>query len=170
MRKNYIIIPVILVLILAAFLYYKDLAGKDTDINTGTGPGELAPYFTLKSINGEEISLSDFRGKKVFLNFWATWCGPCRLEMPDIQRLHEEQPGVQVLTVNLQEEKGKEISFLFTNAYTFPALLDPEGEVSSKYIIMGIPTTYFIDENGVIINKIVGAISYQRMLDMLKIQ
>lgn len=168
MNKKYII-PIFLILILAIFLIYQVLANKGEDIKTGTNIGDTAPNFTLNKVNGEELSLSDFRGKKVFLNFWATWCEPCRIEMPDIQRLHEEQQNVQVLAVNMQEERGKVINFLFTNAYTFPALLDPQRETATDYLVRGIPTTYFIDENGVIINKITRTLTYQQMMEMLEI-
>lgn len=168
MNKKYTI-PIFLVLIVAILILYQVLANKGTDIKTGTNIGDTAPDFTLKKVNGEELTLRDFRGKKILINFWTTWCEPCKIEMPDIQKLHEEQKNVQVLTINMQEERGKVINFLFTKGYTFPALLDPKREVSSSYLVRSIPTTYFIDENGVIINKITRILTYQQMLDMLKI-
>lgn len=120
------------------------------------------PYandFTLKDLNGAAHSLSDYKGKKIFLNFWATWCPPCRTEMPSMQRVYKQMDKDKyvMLAVNIREGKGKVKSFAGDNGYTFPILLDNDGRIASKYAVRGIPTTYFIDNNGKVVNKIVGS-------------
>src|SRR5690606_9146948 len=124
----------------------------------GTETGNQAPDFQLKQMDGSTVSLSDFRGEIVFLNFWATWCPPCRKEMPDLQRFYEDIDAV-VLGVNLTDT---EISahqvqqFLETFQISFPVVMDTAGEVSRLYQIRPIPTTYIIDSEGIIREKVYG--------------
>ena len=121
--------------------------------------GKTAPDFTLKGLDGQEVSLSDFRGKPVLLNFWATWCGPCRLEMPFLQEIYEKWngKGLVLLAVNLQEDQGTVEDFIDGAGYTFPVLLAPGNQVPLSYNIRGIPATFFIDADGVIRDIKVGA-------------
>ena len=125
----------------------------------GTQPGNLAPNFQLPNLDGETVSLSDLRGKPVMLNFWATWCPPCRAELPYIQQIYEEQStrGFVVLTVNLGESPSKVKEFVQSYGLSFPVLLDTKQGTAQKYNIGGIPTTFFIDKNGIIQVKITGA-------------
>lgn len=124
-------------------------------------PGGPAPGFQLQSLDGQTISLSDLRGSPVLLNFWATWCGPCRLEMPFLQEVYEDQEwaarGLVMLAVNLQEPGETVRKFVEENGFTFTVLLDTGGEVGNLYNISGIPTTYFIDNDGIIKNVKMGA-------------
>lgn len=123
--------------------------------------------FTLKDLNGKEISLSDFKGKTIYVNFWATWCGYCVEELPFIEQLHKENkdPDLVILTVDLQESQEKVGKFMSDNNYTFPVLLDEKGETSSLYGIQGIPLSILINKDFKIISAHEG---YMNSLDMLK--
>lgn len=125
--------------------------------------GDRAPDFQLKTIEGETIKLSDFHGQKILLNFWATWCPPCRDEMPDMQKYHEQHDDVTILAVNLTESERMidDIEeFLDEFSITFDVLLDENTEVANLYTAHALPTTYFIDPEGMIQQKVMGGIDY----------
>lgn len=139
----------------------------DESIEVGLEKGMRAPNFTLTSTDGEEVSLSDFLGKKVLLNFWATWCPPCRAEMPDMQRFYEDQEDVVVLGVNLTETRNEaEDVYPFIEAFeiTFPILLDEKSRVSFLYNIQPLPTSFLINRDGTIHNIAYGALNYGLMV------
>jgi len=121
--------------------------------------GKLAPDFTLTSLDGQEVSLSGLRGRPVLLNFWASWCGPCLMEMPFLQEIYPKWAGggLVVLAVNLQEDPAKVKEFLANAGLTLPVLLSPDNEVPLAYNIRGIPATFFIDTDGVIRDVKIGA-------------
>ncbi|ADQ05160.1 alkyl hydroperoxide reductase/ Thiol specific antioxidant/ Mal allergen [Caldicellulosiruptor owensensis OL] len=119
--------------------------------------------FKLVSVDGKEFSLSDFRGKKVLLNFFATWCPPCRAEIPDFERFHRENKDVVLIGINIQEDKATVEEFLSLMGVTYPVLLDRDGKVSAQFGIEGIPTTFLIDENGKIVAKNVGMMTYEQL-------
>lgn len=109
-----------------------------------------APDFTLKSRSGENVRLSDFRGQIVLLNFWASWCVPCRQEMPilnDIQKKYEAL-GFSVLGVNVDLKSEKAIAYLKDTPVNFPVLYDPKGDVSKLYSVSAMPSTAIIDRDG----------------------
>ena len=117
-------------------------------------PGSTAPDFTLKTLAGETASLSSFKGRPVFLNFWASWCTPCRGEMGDIvaaYNAHRNQ-GLEVLAVNLtDQERMKDVrKFVHELQVPFPVLLDQRGKVRKSYALHGVPTSVFIDAQGVV--------------------
>lgn len=133
--------------------------------------------FTLKDQYGNEHTLSEYRGKTVFLNFWATWCPPCRGEMPHIEELYKEygenNGEIIILTVaapNLGREGSEEdiISFLNENNYNFPVVMDFGGEMIYKYDISGFPSTFIIDSNGYIVQRVVGAMDKKSMDNIIK--
>ena len=111
---------------------------------------------------GDIKSLSSFVGKVVFLNFWATWCGPCVSEMPSMEVLYQrfKDQGLEILAVNCMEEQEDVLDFMANNGLTFPALLDEDGKVSGAYGIQAIPTTFLIDRDGKIILRLVGSIDW----------
>ncbi len=117
-------------------------------------PGKTAPDFQLESLDGESISLDGLRGKPVLLNFWATWCGPCRHEMPFLQEVFEDEEwtkrGLVILAVNLGETAPAVRKFMEANRLSFTVLLDTEGRVGTLYNTAAIPTTFFIDNGGII--------------------
>ncbi len=168
MKKKYLILLLVGLVIIGSYYGIQLLKEKNTSINTGTNPGELAPDFTLKTISDNNISLSDYRGKKVFLNFWATFCPPCQQEMPDIQKLYVENKDIVVLTVNLGDSKKEILDFLITRKLDLPVLMDMDQRVAEKFLVKYIPTTYIVDEKGIIIDKRVGALNYQEMLALVK--
>ncbi len=118
----------------------------------GSQVGELAPDFQLPDLDGQSISLSDFRGEPVLINFWASWCGPCRYEMPFIQEVYEEWSarGLVVLAINKGESLSTAKDFIQSGNYSFPVLLDINQYVALEYNVRGLPTTFFIDKEGMI--------------------
>lgn len=131
--------------------------------------------FTLKDQYGNTHTLSDYKGKTVFLNFWATWCSPCKAEMPDIQKLYEEfqQEDVVILGVaapNLGREKSEEgiKGFLEENGYTYPVVMDTEAEVFQAYGINSFPTTFMMDKDGNVFGYISGQLSEETMRDIIR--
>lgn len=111
---------------------------------------EPAPDFTLKSRSGENLRLEDFRGQVVMLNFWASWCGPCRQEMPLMDDIYEQYKdlGFTVLAVNVDENREEAHRFLDKVPVSYPILYDPESRVSEQYNVQAMPTTVMIDRNG----------------------
>ncbi len=118
----------------------------------------VAPDFTLKDLKGTQVTLKNFKGRVVFLNFWATWCPPCRREMPSMERLYKQlkDRDFTMLAVDMQESEKQVRAFISEFSLSFPALLDLNGDISSLYGIVGLPTTYIIDREGMIIGKAVG--------------
>jgi peroxiredoxin len=117
-----------------------------------------AVEFSLQNLAGREISLGSFRGKVVFLNFWATWCGPCRAEIPSMQLLYSEleDRGFTIVAVNSQEAADQVRSFVNEAGMSFPVLLDSTGRIGAAYSVRAIPTTYVIDPSGAIRGRMVG--------------
>jgi peroxiredoxin len=122
--------------------------------------GFLAPDFTLQTIDGEFITLSDLRGQAVLINLWATWCPPCRAEMPTMQKLYVEykDQGFVVLAVNMtyQDTPTEVLPFIQEHALTFPVLLEETGDMASKYELRSLPSSFFIDRNGFIQEVVIG--------------
>ena len=127
--------------------------------------GDQPPDFELKTLDGDIVKLSDFRGKKVILNFWASWCGPCKAEMPHMENFYEKKAtvlNVEIIAVNLtNSEHGmnkleKIEKFIDDYGLTFPIPLDEEGITGDTYQIINIPTTFMINSNGLIHKKVVG--------------
>ncbi|WP_066049343.1 peroxiredoxin family protein [Robertmurraya korlensis] len=129
------------------------IVSASTDNLPGLRVGEAAPDFELKTLEGKTVKLSDYRGKKVIVNFWATWCPPCKAEMPDIQKYYNDAgENVEILAVNIDPQYDVQ-KFVREANVTFPVLLDSKDEVNTLYRILTIPTTYFIDQDGIIRSK-----------------
>ena len=119
---------------------------------------QVAPDFTLPNPGGKKVSLKDFRGKVVFLNFWATWCESCREEMPSMERLYQEfkGKGLEVVAVNVKDKRQDALAFVKELKLNYPVLMDPEGEVGLLYGAFGLPVTYLIDRKGVVLARLWG--------------
>ena len=148
LRLVLIIVPLLIILV----------NGCNLSSNGGSGSDNPAPDFQLQDIEGQTVTLSSLRGSPVMINFWASWCGPCRDEMPFLQQIYEDRDsyGVTLITVNLRESLSVITQFMQSNNLSFPVLLDTDGSVSLNYNISGIPTTFFIDKDGIIIEKRLG--------------
>jgi len=199
-RLRYVVVPILAVLAIAATIYFLEdkpsTSEPDQDIARATGAGaagstrpvqvtasseELAkspaprvgypaPDFTLNSLDGKPTKLSDFRGQAVFLNFFASWCPPCRAEMPDILATYEENKmkGAVVLAVDLQEEQKTVRNYADVVGITFPVVLDRTGQVAALYRITAIPTSFFIDKDGIVRDMQIGAMSKSLMQNRLQ--
>ncbi len=112
--------------------------------------GAPAPDFTLKSLSGENLRLSEFRGEVVMINFWATWCGPCRQELPELEALHRQygQRGFRLLGVNIDDDRQRAVDMAKTLGVSFPVLFDTRKEVSRLYGVHAMPMTLLVDRDG----------------------
>lgn len=130
----------------------------------------IVPNFTLKDLEGNNVSLKDYRGKTVFLNFWAMSCPYCLIEMPDLNKLYLENKDKDfiVLAVNVGEPSKDVKAFIDDKGYKFPVLLDTTAEVAIEYRVTGIPTSFIIDKEGALKKVIRGAISYKEMKELLR--
>jgi DsbE subfamily thiol:disulfide oxidoreductase len=123
--------------------------------------GEPAPSFSLVSVDGSTTSLADLRGRPVLLNFWASWCPPCRGEMPDLDRVAGEyrDRGLVVVGVDLEEDREPVLRYAQTLGLQLSLLLDQGGAVATRYNVTGLPTSYFVDRDGLIRDRNVGPLT-----------
>ena len=129
-----------------------------SEVQFGASKGDTAYDFYLEDMDGNVVSLSDFRGKKVFLNFWASWCPPCRVEMPHLQEFAEENEDVVVLGVNVTSSESSLDNvkgFVDEFGLTFPNLYGTD-DITNLYDVEFLPTSYFIDSNGVVNESVIG--------------
>ena len=133
-----------------------------------------APDFTAYDADGNAVQLSDYFGKPLVLNFWASWCGPCKSEMPAFQQAYEQEDGVQFLLVNMtggRETQADAEALLEEEGYTFPVLFDLDLDAAMTYGVTALPTTYFLDAEGNLVAWAQGAINEQTLqqgLDMIR--
>jgi cytochrome c biogenesis protein CcmG/thiol:disulfide interchange protein DsbE len=132
--------------------------------------GHPAPAFSLQTVDGQPLALADLAGQPVILNFWATWCLPCRAEMPELQRLHERlvEAGLVVLGVNQAEQLPAVTSYRQELGIDFPSVVDPRLGVSRQYGVNSLPTTFFIDRVGVIRDIFIGPMTDAVLADKLR--
>lgn len=139
---------------------------------TGLAVGDMAPDFELETLGGETVRLSDYRGQRVFVNFWATWCPPCRAEMPDMQELYEKQEvPFEILAVNLTKSEQNEENvpaFVEDFGLSFPILLDTASAAAGQYNVKAVPASYMIDTDGRISFVAPGAMHYEMMAQEIK--
>jgi len=199
MRNKLILLLIVLifvVLILAAMVLYDRLGGnaepglmvvppaetpsasapeEEAPAEETETPKNLAPDFTVTDADGNEVRLSDFIGKPVILNFWASWCGPCKMEMPDFQQAYEEYGDeIVFMMVNLtdgyQETQKTASDFIASTDYTFPVYFDVSFEAAATYAVSAVPVTYFISAEGEAIGKGQGMLSsesIQKGIDLI---
>jgi peroxiredoxin len=127
-------------------------------------PEKAAPDFTLPNVDEQQVSLRQYRGKVVFLNFWATWCIPCREEMPALEQLYQtfQRQDLVILAINLKEGAEQVKTFFQKRTLSFPALLDQNGAVFRDYSVAGMPTTYLIGRDGKLLARGVGGRDWSR--------
>ncbi len=130
--------------------------------------GTLAPDFGLETLEGKQINLSDYRGKVVVFNFWATWCGPCVQEMPMFQEYQDRYPNMVVLGIDQEESADQVQKFLSATSLTYTMLLDMDAEVADQYKVMLLPTTIFVDEKGEVRFRHFGVMSEDQLQYYLK--
>lgn len=135
-----------------------------------------APDFTVYDADGNEVHLSDYAGKPVIVNFWASWCGPCKSEMPDFQTAYEELGGdIQFLMINMTDGSRETVesasAFIAEQRYTFSVFYDSQSDAAGTYGVYSLPTTYFIDSDGYAMARAIGAIdeeTLQRGIDLIR--
>jgi peroxiredoxin len=141
-----------------ALLQTRDSSFKPS-VTPGFKKGVSAPNFTFPDLNGNTVSLADFKGKVILLNIWATWCLPCVEEMPSMEKLYKKlkNEGLEILAVSI-DEAGAEVvgPFMKNHKLSFPALTDTEGKTKTLYQITGVPESFIIDQDGVIVEKVIG--------------
>ena len=198
MDKKIVIIILVLAFVLvlggAGILYHQlgqkltpDLlatqAAQETEAAAASAPtaqttepaNYLTPEFTVYDLDGNEVHLSDFFGKPIVLNFWASWCGPCQMEMPDFNEKYLEiGEKVQFLMVNMTDGSRETVesasAFIAEQGYSFPVYYDTDLDAAAVYSVYSLPTTYFIDVEGYTVARATGAISgetLQRGIDMI---
>lgn len=174
LQKNHLISMAIIAIVIASIAVIelrkpRQSPISNTDKNVGISIGKTAPNFELQDLSGKNVKLSDFRGKNVVLNFWASWCSPCREEMPEFQRIYSENQGeLVVVGVNLQESKENAESFVKKLGITFPILLDPNAQVKDMYNVFTQPVTYFIESDGKIVEKKFGPLTSEEINEKIK--
>jgi cytochrome c biogenesis protein CcmG/thiol:disulfide interchange protein DsbE len=152
---------IILIAALAWIFISADRSGTSTaGLIPAPSQGFLAPDFTLNTPEGESVTLSKLRGQAVLVNLWATWCPPCRAEMPAIQKLYDEykDQGFVVLGLNMtyQDDPAAVIHFVQKNQFSFPIWIEATGDVAKKYELRSLPSSFFIDRNGIIQEVVIG--------------
>ena len=152
----------IAILILGAGWIWVSATKTDTQKTVETAPQEgfLAPNFTLETTQGTQVSLSDFKGQPVLVNFWASWCPPCRAEMPSMENVYQElqDQGLVILAINVtyQDNLNDAIGFVKSQGFTYPILLDSNGIASENYQLRSLPSSYFINQEGIIQKVVFG--------------
>lgn len=168
-----VIIIALVAIMVGSFMMNKFKENKITAATAGPKVatiGEVAPDFTLQTLDGKSVTLSELKGKKVVLNFWATWCPPCKEEMPHFQTYYEqykEEDNVEIIAVNItyKDYIDKVGNFVETNSLTFPILLMEEDDISKAYKIFNIPSTFMINTKGEIEKQIVGPLDGEKLRD-----
>ena len=170
-----IILIVLGIVFVALFATLELKSDFPPSVTQATGPqiGSTAPDFTLKDLNGNIVKLSDFKGKPVYLNFWTSWCPPCKAEIPEIQKFYRQNKDkVTVLAVNItfNDKLSDIVNILKASNADFPVLLDTNANssVADSYQVYGIPASFFIDKNGIIRETHVGGMTLATLQEALR--
>jgi thiol-disulfide isomerase/thioredoxin len=168
-KRNLMIVGVLVVVITAMLVAGKYLArqqaGSDAGLSAGDVKGQVAPDFALKTLDGKTLRLSDLKGKAVLLNFWATWCSPCKIEMPwfvDLQKQYGPQ-GLQIVGVALQSELPDIKKFTQQIGVNYPIVIGND-DVGNRYGgIQGLPTTFYVGRDGKLVTRYFGLVSHREI-------
>ena len=178
-KTKQIVIGVAVLAVLGAAVYFSSYqgGGKEADQKVEQSavqaePGNQAPEFKLPTLAdpNKTVALSDLKGKPVFINFWASWCGPCKQEMPDLQKVYEKNKDkVTFYTINLtgQDDAKKADAFLKQYNITIPTLIDPDGKGMKLYKVISVPSSFVIDANGVVAEKRPGSMAEAEMQGLI---
>lgn len=174
-RLEWIALIILTGLIGSGWIYLSREINREagpTPVNTAPYAGNLAPDFTLQTIGGRSITLRDYTagdGTPVVLNFWATWCPPCRVEMPYFENVNNLYNGeVAILGLNQAESAATMDEYARKNGLTYPLLVDEDMKVNNLYGVLNLPTTIFIDKNGVVREVLIGTISQAVLEDRIQ--
>lgn len=172
MKKTLLLGAVALILILAAGYLTNRYQIDEAEAAAGqvwqskdTEGEERVDDFTLRDLAGNPVSLSDYKGRIVYLNFWATWCKWCKKEMPDMEKIHQsyDEKDVVILAVSVGEERGKVANYIGEYGYSFRVLLDPDKKIAQAYRVKPIPESFFIDRDGNIAYRKLGYMTEEGM-------
>jgi peroxiredoxin len=161
--RNLVLIVVIALVGASVYLVSSSSSRPSSEWVKSVVAGDIAPDFQLEDTTGNKVSLSDFRGKIVLVNFWATWCPPCIEEMPSMERLNEVMAGDDfvMLAVNTEENGRSSVTaFLEKTPYTFPILYDDKGVVQKRYGVFKFPESFIIRKDGTVAEKIIGPLNW----------
>lgn len=162
---NRLVVLIVVIAVVGGLVYLVSTSGTrpPSEPVKSVVVGNPAPDFQLEDTEGNQVSLADLRGKVVMVNFWATWCPPCKEEMPSMEKLHEAMAGDDfvMLAVNA-EENGRTVvpAFLEKTPYNFPILYDDKGVVQKLYGVYKFPETFVIGKDGVVVEKVVGPLDW----------
>jgi peroxiredoxin len=170
MKRRRLVIRTLILVVLGAAVAYSLYANLTEDTKQKVAVGDTAPDFALIDMQGHKHRLSEYRGQGVFLNFWGTWCPPCKKEMPYInnQYLQYKDKGVQVLTVDIQEPKLAVNQFAERLGLDFPIMIDTEKEVMSVYGVDLLPATFLVDKNGKVVKYYTGELTENKVKEFME--
>ncbi|MEH7157237.1 thiol-disulfide oxidoreductase ResA [Neobacillus drentensis] len=170
MKKRRLVIRSIILLLLGSAVVYSLYANLTRDTKQKVAIGSEAPDFALVDMQGNKHQLSDYRGQGVFLNFWGTWCPPCKKEMPYINNQYHQykDKGVQVLTVDIQESELAVNQFADRLKLDFPIMIDTDKEVMNTYGIDPLPATFLIDKNGKVVKYYTGELTEDKIREFME--
>jgi peroxiredoxin len=170
MKKRRLVIRTIILLLLGAAVVYTLYANFTKDTKQKVAVGGQAPDFALVDMQGNKHRLSEYRGQGVFLNFWGTWCPPCKKEMPYINNQYHQykDKGVQVLTVDIQESELAVNQFADRLKLDFPIMIDTDKEVMNTYGIDPLPATFLIDKNGEVVQYYTGELTEDKIREFME--
>jgi peroxiredoxin len=168
MKRKRTIIRVLVLGVIAVALgsaFYTAYSNDDSIVVEG----DVAPDFILKNLQGEEVRLSELKGKGVVINFWATWCNPCKREMPLIEEQYQvvKDQNIEILAINIAESHLAVSSFINRMGVTFPVLLDSHRVVTQRYAVGALPSTFFINKDGIVMDHYVGEMDEKILTERL---
>jgi cytochrome c biogenesis protein CcmG/thiol:disulfide interchange protein DsbE len=164
-KSGRLLLTIFLVLVVAIpiILISSKERGSRSRFTRPLQEGVPAPDFSFSDLDGKRVGLSDYKGKVVLVNIWATWCPPCREEMPSMQKLYEKfkGKGFEILAVSIDATGRKAVTpFVQKLNLTFPVLLDPKGKIQGLYRITGVPESFIVDREGILVNKVIGPMDW----------